>query len=888
MPLQPGQQIAHYRITEKIGEGGMGVVWKAEDTTLGRDVAIKILPASFAEEPDRLARFEREARLLASLNHANIAAVYGFHQTETSGESIRFIAMEFVEGEDLAQRLARGPLQVDEVLEIARHVANGMSSAHESGTIHRDLKPANVRLSPTGDVKVLDFGLARAAEPAGGDIHSSPTITTAGTAAGVLMGTAPYMSPEQARGRTVDRRADVWAFGCLLYEMLSGSRAFPGDTFSDIFAEVLKGEPDWAQLPRSTPPAVHRLLRRCLAKDPAQRLRDMGDAALELAAGEAELSAGARGISEPGATATASTPTWLLPAVALGALAAGLALGALFLAGGGGHPGAPDHREMQAPSPITAGTLLLPPTIRMAYGLAPIGFENPLLALSSDGRHLVFVGQADGDDVSRIYHHDLASFDPPQPIAGTEEALYAFFSPDDRSLGFLTYDKLKRVDLNGDRLQTLGELHAPTRASWLDNGFLYVADDQSTTLRRFAADGSVTEDLGGLSSHGFSDMLPDGSGALVHVKKFSLTCDRAEVQIYDIERKEMKPLLEQAYDARVWGDRIVFMRGSALVSAGFDLESKKVTGEPEILLRDVARDSIFGQAQVALSSAGTLAYLPGGDRSLGTIAWVDRDGSRGELPIEPRNYGTFDLHPDGRRLVVHVGDVRDYIWLYDLERQEGRRLPSDTSAGWPIWNAAGTTVTNVELAEPYRILEQSLSGRDAPRVLKESPTYFKPSRWNPDDGLLAVNTGGVISIINSSGEIADEIEGFFPSFSPDGNWISYITEQAGVYETLVRSWPGGEQTHSVQSEGGIESLFAANGELFYRLGDQFFSVRTSFQDGTFSWEPPRLAFYIPFLDTPGQSYDVTADGQRLYTVVQAVADVDDRIRIMTGLNGQQE
>jgi WD40 repeat protein len=888
LTLKPEQMLSHYRLIEKIGEGGMGVVWKAEDTSLHRDVAIKILPASFAAEPDRLVRFEREARLLASLNHANIASVYGLHQAGAPGETVRFIAMEFVEGEDLAQRLARGPLQVDEALEIARRVADGMASAHESGTIHRDLKPANVRLSPAGEVKVLDFGLARVAEPIGGDIHSSPTITTAGTAAGVMMGTAPYMSPEQARGRTVDKRADVWAFGCLLYECLTRTRAFPGETFSEIFAEILKGEPDWSLLPDSTPPAVLRLLRRCLAKDPAQRLRDLADAALELAEGEAELAAGVGGTAVPGGGSESPrtrTPGWLLPAIALGSLAAGITLGAVFLAGTSDDSSPAGTRVTQSASPTTAGTVLLPPTNRIAYGLTPIGFENPLLTLSPDGRHLVYVGRDPSGDVSRLYRQDLSTFDPPQPIAGTEDALYAFFSPDGQSLGFLTNDKLKRVNLNGDRLQPLGDLRSPNRAAWLDDGYLYVADDQGGTLRRFAAEGNMTDILGELPLHGFSDMLPDGSGAIYHKKSVSLTCLRADVHIFDLETKESKLILQQAYDARLWGDRIVFMRGSTLVSALFDHQRKEVVGEPEILLREVAHDSIFGQTQVALSRAGTLAYLPGGDRSLGKIAWIDRDGSRGQLPAEARTYGTFDLNPDGRQMAVHVGDVRDYIWLYDLQRHDGRRLPGEHSSGWPRWNNAGDAVTYIEMGNTYRIVEQRINGRDEARLLFESSEIYFPKTWTPGDRSLALGRDA-IHIIDpeDGGKLVQEIAGSLPSFSPDGKWIAYSAKQTGVYETLVRSWPDGDQAYSVQTEGGIESLFAANGELFYRLGDQFFGVQTDFKDGKFSWEAPRLAFEIPFLDTPGLSYDVTADGQRLYTIVQAVPDVDDRIRIMTGLS----
>jgi len=876
MQLESGTMLLHYRLAEKIGEGGMGVVWLARDTGLDRDVAIKVLPASFADDPERMTRFEREAKLLATLNHPNIAAVYGFHRAGEASDTLLFIAMEHVAGEDLAERVARGPLPLDESIQIARKIAFGMSAAHESGTIHRDLKPANVRLTPTGEVKVLDFGLARAAESSAGvDSSVSPTITSAGTAAGVLLGTAAYMSPEQARGRVVDRRADVWAFGCVLYECLTGSRAFPGDTISDILAELIKSEPDWTKLPASTPTAVRRLLRRCLAKDPDHRLRDLGDAALELAeADDPDPSETAEAMS----SRPAGVSRMIAVAGVLAALGLGLALGTWLTRDDSDAPAAAQTRP-----PATAGIVELPTTAPIAYGAAPVGYDSPMLTISADGRYVVYVGR-DGDD-SRLYRHDLSTFAPPEPIPGTEGALHAFFSPVEPTVGFVTNGKLARVDVNGDRLQTLGDVRSATRAIWGNDGHIYVGDTQARLIRRFPEAGGEAELMGEVDYHGLSDILPDGSGALYQSRVNTMRSEYGRVSLLDFATQTSSVLLENAYDARILGDRIFFIRGSALLAAGFDLERREVTGELEILVRDVAVDSIFGQAQVALSRSGTLVYLPGGDRALGKIAWVDRNGQSGALPVEPRVYGVLDLAPDDRRLAVHVGDVSDYIWIYDLDRREGRKLPSKASIGWPVWDSAGDSVTYTEMGDGYRLVQQRVDSRATPRLIFESDDFMSAASRSPDDRLIAINFGG-IQVLDDDGQPATEtIPGFMPQFSPDGRWMAYNSEQAGVYETIVRSWPDGDHVYSIQTDGGIESLWIANDELFYRLGNRWYVVETTTGDD-FSWTPPRLAFEIAFLDTPGRSYDVTSDGQRLYTIVQAVDDVEDRIHVISGLNSR--
>lgn len=505
-----------------------------------------------------------------------------------------------------------------------------------------------------------------------------------------------------------------------------------------------------------------------------------------------------------------------------------------------------------------------------------------MLAISADGRYVVYVGR-DGES-SMLYRHDLSAFAPPEPIPGTEGALHAFFSPFEPTVGFTTNDKLARVDVNGDRLQLLGDVRSASRGIWSEDGWIYVGDAQGQLLRRFPESGGQAELIGELPYHGLSAVLPGGTGALFHDNESGISCEYGGVKLYDSASETTRVVLENAYDARLLGDRIFFIRDSALLAAPFDVKRGEVVGEPEILVRDVAVDSIFGQAQFALSRSGTLVYLPGGDRAVGTIAWVDRDGKRGTLPVEPRVYGSLDVAPNDRRVAVQVGDVSDYVWIYDLDREEGRKLPSSGSAGWPVWNSAGDRVTYLEPGETSRLMHQKVDSRDDPQLLLESSELAGASGWSPDDSLIAIFRDG-IQVLDADGkQVGESIDGFMAKFSPDGHWMSYNTEQAGVYETVVRSWPDGNRVYSIQIEGGIEATWSRRGELFYRLGDRFFGVETTLGDN-FTWTPPKLAFEISFLDTPGFSYDVTSDGQRLYTIVQAEPDIEDRIHVISGLLG---
>ena len=493
-----GETLGQYKIEALLGAGGMGTVYRARDAKLGRDVAIKVLSPEFAGDAERLARFEREARLLASLNHPNVATLHGL---ESTGE-LSFLVMELVEGETLAEALARGPLPIEEALSLFRQIAAGLEAAHGKGVVHRDLKPANIMITPDGDVKILDFGLAKALaveDDAGDDISRSPTLTR-GTALGVIMGTAPYMSPEQARGRVVDKRTDIWAFGCCLYESLTGGRPFDGDTVTDILAAVVKNEPEWNRLPADTPPSVTRALRRCLEKDRRRRLRDIGDAGMDL---EASV--------ESDATPSSVRKLIMITigVAVVSALVSGVVVWSL-------------SSSSEAPTSDN-GALVKCATVKLAAPLAlsetvPVGVARSVVALSRDGNHLVYVALQNGE--TQLYHRSLSELGA-RPISGTEGGFAPFFSPDGQSVCFFTADRLKKVSLLGGEPSTLCEARNSDNGSWGDDDFIIFTSEEGLNVSRVPASGGQPEILlrsdpsRGEELFAQLQLLPGGTHALV-------------------------------------------------------------------------------------------------------------------------------------------------------------------------------------------------------------------------------------------------------------------------------------------------------------------------------------------------------------------------------------
>jgi len=882
MALSAGTRLGPYEVLASLGAGGMGEVYRARDTKLNRDVALKILPQTFATDPDRLARFHREAQVLASLNHPHIAAIYGF---EDSGDT-HALVLELVEGPTLADRIARGPLPVDEALAIAAQIAEALEAAHEQGIIHRDLKPANIKVKSDGSVKVLDFGLAKLAESAGSGplaagsaLSMSPTITSPAmmTGIGVILGTAAYMSPEQAKGRAADKRSDIWAFGCVLYEMLAGKRPFAGDDVTETIAAVVRGDPDWAALPAAAPPNVRRLLQRCLKKDPRQRLRDIGDARIEF---------DALGL-DPGldALGTATTPRriwrqhWWVPATIL---PLGMLLGIAI------------DRSVQRAStdstPITRPPILrsvidLPADAPLALASAGLdySYDPPVVAVSRDGAWLVYVGTTATDRM--LYVRDMSSGEV-RPLPGTNGAIHPFFSPDGRWIGFLTNDQVKKIPRDGGTVIPLCQAISPILAWWISPDVIYFTETETFKLSRVSGNGGKPEAIANVLDLGikrFNDVLPDGQNILAETSA-SIGGDFGDIVRINLRTKETKVLVRSGYAAQyVPPGYLLFARGGNLMAVRYDIERDETVGDPLALATGVGMESLFGMLHAASSSTGVAAYASGGDLSVGKLAWVDRRGAVEYLDVPERVYGVVDLAPDGNRIAVHVADVKDYIWIWDPARREGRRVAHERPEGFPRWNADGRRIAGSEGGTAPKVILHDVgpSGPIGEGLTLEDKARF-PADWSPEGDVLAVENYFASRVdfigLGKPANVAG-FEGFFPAFSPDGRRLAYQSTQTGAAELFIRSYPEGKVVGQVSTGGGWEPRWTPSGDLFYRTGRRWFSTHVSTNPEP-RWDPPRLAFQTDFIDTPGWSYDVSRDGQRLLVVKRTQPVPTTRINLL--------
>ena len=643
-----GTTVSHYKVTSKLGAGGMGEVWRAEDTKLGRDVALKVLPASFASDPERLARFEREARALAAFSHPNIAGIHGLE--EVDGQ--RFLVMEVAEGQTLAERLARGPLPVEEAVRIALQIAQALEVAHEKGIVHRDLKPGNVMVSADGRVKVLDFGLAKAlgAHPlsGGSDADASHSPTLAMTQAGVLLGTAGYMSPEQARGKAVDRRADIWSFGCVLYEMLSGTRAFDGETVTDVLGAIVHKEPDLARLPAHVPGRIRQLLQQCLQKDASRRLQSIGDARVAL---QEWLENPKAAESQVGAARPAGR-RWLAWAVALAAGALGLVVGATLVG-----------RRSLPPEPVRRFEINL--TEDSVFSRLGSG-----LVASPDGRSIVYTTGQDGE-VQRVVLRPLDRFQETvlasgQAATGTYNP---FFSPDSQWLGFVTPRELKKISSTGGAPITLAPVERSRGATWGPDGTIVYAPAVFSGLLRIPAAGGTPQPLTKLDeahgerTHRWPQWLPDGRSVLFTVRsEASADYEGGTIEVVRVDTGQRKVVHRGGYYARyVPTGHILYVQNGTVFALPFDLKRLEVTGSQMPVLEDLETNPAEGSAQFGVSDNGLLTYLPQAERLAPfTIATADREGRAQPLWKTPGIYGGPRLSPDGRRLVVSV--LRDTNW----------------------------------------------------------------------------------------------------------------------------------------------------------------------------------------------------------------------------------
>ena len=860
MSLTAGDRVGPYEVRGLLGIGGMGEVYRAHDPTLARDVALKVLPDAFALNPESLARFEREAHVLASLNHPHIAAIYGVQETHGT----RALVLELVEGPTLADRLAHGPLPQDEAMAVALQIAEALEAAHGQGIIHRDLKPSNIKIRSDGTVKVLDFGLAKAFDPPASirpDASQSPTlISPAATRVGLIMGTASYMSPEQARGRTVDKRADVWAFGCVVYEMLVGQRPFPGDDVSETIARVIEHEPDWQRLAVIAGPAVTSIVRRCLQKDPQHRLRDIGDARIELR----------EAVNDGRDPATAAllprrSPTSTLIVAIIAALIAG-GIGGAFLVSR--LPSRETRLETAAVARLTT-EIDLPAEAPLALDseAANVGYDSTLMDISPDGKTLVYVGMSRG--ASQLFERRLDSFEV-RPLAGTEGAIHPFFSPDGRSLGFLTNGKVKTYSFTTGTASTIGDVATGVVGTWTTDDQIFVAAEEGRRLVRIGArGGALSQAADARDGYRYGRVTPDGKHVLVTMIRNSIGADFAPTILLNLATKETRTLVPNGYDARLTSNGyLVFGRSGRVFAARFDSQQQAIVGDAVPIASGVRMHALYPHLQLATSAAGVMVYVPGGDIAVAGLAWVDRQNRAEFLPIEPGAYGMFNLSDDGRRLAIQVADNRDYIVIYDIEHNSSRRLNTPDSAGWPKWSPSGDMLAYTTFGEgkPYRILVQSIDSDRPPLAVAESKTRMTISTWvaNPSQLSFYEFPGNRMAIVDIASDGSSSKPARYVDFlssthdiSRDGRWLAYA--EGGIN---VRSLPVSERVQKI-ADAGSEPLWCRKcGELIYRNGNRWYSASVVLGP-VFEWKQPRLVVQTQFNDSPGPSWALSPDGQRI-------------------------
>ena len=735
MALTVGDRLGHYNVTALIGEGGMEQVYRATDTQLGRDVALKILPDAFAADPDRLARFQREAHVLASLNHPNIAAIYGIERSEDT----QALVLELVEGPTLADRISKGPIPLDEALPIAKQIAEALEAAHEAGVIHRDLKPANIKVREDGTVKVLDFGLAKALDPAReGDPSQSPTLTAAATQLGVIMGTAAYMSPEQARGKPVDKRSDIWAFGVVLYEMLTGTRPFQGEDVSLTLASVMKSDVNVQVLPAALPETLRTVIRQCLQKDPKRRIRDVGDLQLAM---EGAFETAVSATAEP--TAAPRLQLWQRPvpvalAVLLVAIITGLAVWSLT------RPAPPPPALVtRFPIPLVAGQSFAPP-------------GRQLVAISPDGSDVVYA------TTTGLWRRPVDQLEAIQ-VPGTEGAREPFFSANGQSIGFWTLGQLKKVSVSGGAPVTIADL--PRNVG----GFRWGADDRilfsqgSAGIWRVPGTGGTPEvviEVGaGERAHG-PQLLPGGEWVLFTLQSAGVGAwDLAQIVVESLVTGDRAVVIEGGRDARyVASGHLVYASNGVLLAVPFDVGSRQVTGGPVPLVdgvRMATGNPGAAAAHFSMSTNGSLVYLPGLTGGGGnTLVWVDREG--GEEPlvgIDPGDYDSVRVSPDGARLALTRGSPRD-IWTYDVARGTTSPVTTDASDDWvPLWTPDGQRLV---FTSDRSLVSKAADGTgEADRVLARDGDLFADA-WLPDGVTLVfteTTTGvGNMGVLSPEGE----------------------------------------------------------------------------------------------------------------------------------------
>ena len=842
--MTPGTKFGPYEIETPIGKGGMGEVYRARDTKLKRPVALKVLPDVFALDPGRMNRFQREAEVLASLNHPNIAHIYGVEE--------RALAMELVEGETLA-----GPLPIETALNYAKQISEALEYAHERGVIHRDLKPANIKITPEGVVKLLDFGLAKATEDpaASADASNSPTLTLGATSVGAIMGTAAYMSPEQAGGKIADRRSDIWSFGAVLYEMLSGKQTFAGESVSGTLAAVLKVDPDWSALPQDTPASILRLLRRCLTKDRRRRLQAIGEARIVV---EDQL---ANPQSEAEVAKRAEAPTSKLPWIlAAAGIAAALIVSVLHF------------RAQPAVERTQRYSIALPENTTNIHSFA----------LSPDGRYVAIAAAVNGK--RELWLRSLDAF-AAQPMPGTEDAMLPFWSPDSHHIGFFAQGKLKKIDATGGPALSICDAADGRGGSW-NRDDVIVFSPSGRSLQQVSAAAGVPADV--TRANGvfrFPVFLPDGRHFLYLFS--GLPVEQDGVYLSSLDGKENRRILAQQSSVVFAAGHLLFIRQNTLMAEPFDAVRGQIVGEAFPVAESVSAITFFSFAPVSVSETGVLLYESAGVARNNQLRWYDRGGKLLEALGAPGPVGEPAISPDEKSIVFRrTAGARMDLWLRDLARGVEQRFTTDPSSNLaPLWSPRGDRIAFSSNHDGgiVSLYQKAASGTGEEKKLPAIGNAMVGSQWSRDGRFIVFQTQDFktkadVWVIPMDGAerkpiafLQSQFNELFGQLSPDGRWMAYTSDESGQREVYVQPFPGAEGQKRISIAGGEQPRWRGDGrELFFVGGDgKMMAVAVKAVSGPkpdFEVEAPRPLFEAHLAQGAFQDavfeYDVTADGKR--------------------------